>query len=131
MTTFKKKCTGFIANKKNTFAGVFLLVGAPGLNISLPTVAQFENPRFSTLTSLTALLHRGTNVPLTPLFVRIPALRLRLHVTQKQHDRVLFLCYMSERRDSNPESLVPKTSMLAVTPRSDIKIVSPHDTKVF
>jgi hypothetical protein len=26
---------------------------------------------------------------------------------------------MSERRDSNPESLAPKASMLAVTPRSD------------
>jgi hypothetical protein len=30
------------------------------------------------------------------------------------------LQFLSGRRDSNPESLVPKTSMLAVTPRPDI-----------
>lgn len=29
---------------------------------------------------------------------------------------------LSGRRDSNPESLVPKTSMLAVTPRPDVSI---------
>ena len=31
-----------------------------------------------------------------------------------------YLFYLSECRDSNPESLVPKTRMLAVTPHSEL-----------
>jgi hypothetical protein len=37
-----------------------------------------------------------------------------------------FICFMSECRDSNPESPAPKAGMLAVTPHSDMASILPY-----
>ena len=61
------------------------------------------------------------NSPLTVLIYTIEYICQALLLNIKTHRTTCMFLYLSGSRDSNPESLVPKTSMLAVTPHPDTK----------
>ncbi len=120
-----------VGEKIKTAQRRFFLVGAPGIELLVTqhllqkVLGHCALRTYGSQRSLRSLLSSmGEHpVPPTPPLVRIPALR-------QKNTQGCFSC-LSERRDSNPESLGPKPRMLAVTPRSDIKRVPLHDTGVF